>query len=262
MADELQIELLLAAIGPRAIMKGNPRLTMAQIKGAAAMVPRMRRRIARFMASDTFRPDSSPLDSDDYGDVLALASQPEIDARPLFAAVPDRDLATDLQIAAKRIQSWAGMSIPRDEDDSFSGAPIASPPAISVSDFLAQWRIACDPMMAVADLEDGQLEDDGVGVLAMLWPSFYKEIRQAISDAYASVAARRGKNWQPEPRKARLLRTMQEAEALDMELAAAVQASNAQTQKQSTSPTRGSSQAENNDTQSQELTPGDRAASR
>jgi len=260
MADQIQIETLTAVMNPKQIIEGTATLGIGQLREAAAMVKRMRKRVLRFMSSDTFPGSGAGYETDDYEELLDLLSRTqEIPADKLNAVVPDNQLAMDIGIQAKKIKDWGFAAMPKDDEETLLGSASTSPPALSVADFMALWRVACDPMTAIFDLEDGMLYEEEVQTFAMLYPAFYGEVRQAISDAYAHVKAQKSKTWDPDPTKEILLRTMLQSNPYDPGLASALNKP-AQQQQQQSAPSRKRSSTPEDSTNDTEITPGQKAA--
>lgn len=221
---ELGNEALFAAIGLGPILEGKPTLHKYQLRAAADLSKELRRRILRFIASDSFAPAAEVPDFD-YATTLKTVSAGELDdkqAAALFKAVPDRELAMELGVQVVRMLTWANPLLPRDTRPAVIGTRPADPDPSSTADFRRVWQVALDPMSVLDDLEDGSLADDQVAALALLYPAIYMELRQAIADGLAVMEGRR-KSWEPAPQKATLLQMLRQEQQIDPELAAMVQ---------------------------------------
>lgn len=218
-------DCLFAAIGLPAIVSGRAQLTKRALEEAASMPKAIRRRVAHFMATDSWT-DAVDLPPFDYDEVLATVSAGKLEpaaAARLFANIPDREIATKLATEAEGVLQWANTLIPRDERVTLLGSVPEVPTSTELADFRRLWQVACDPMTVMADLEDGSLFDEQVAVVAKLFPSLYAEMRQAVSDANAALVARRGPAWEPSPLKLQFLGVLMQKEAVDPDLTAAVQ---------------------------------------
>jgi hypothetical protein len=222
----LDTEALFAVIGLARVLAGRPTLHKYQWQKAADMPKDIRRRILRFIASDSFSPGNDVPDFD-YGETLRHVTQeghqltPE-QAQALLAVLPDQDMALDLGVQAGRILTWADGIMPRDTEPSVLGARPADPDAHATADFRRVWQVALDPMHVLDELEDGSLADDQVQTLALLYPQIYAEIRQAITDQVAAMEARH-KGWEPSPQKAAMIQMLRQESQIDPDLAATVQ---------------------------------------
>lgn len=256
--DALELESLLAAIGPEEVMRGRPTLHKYQLQRAADLPRDLRRRMLRYFATDSFGiPGDLP--AFDLEDVrkLVTAEQTPDEAMALAAAVPTGNLLTEIGIEANRIRSWGAMAVPKE-------VPVAGrmeePDASDVSNFRRSWEVATDPMVVMRDLAAGCLADDQVAVVSLLYPALYGEMRQAATDARALTAGRRGKKWEPSPKKQAQLNVLLQADTTDVGLASAVQqvyAAEAQREQQAVpqSPPKRSGGGS-----TEGLTPGERAA--
>lgn len=222
----LDLECLLAAIGPARILAGQPTMHKYQMDRAAAMPREIRRRVLRFLGTDSFQP-ADELPEFDWEAVFKLVSGGEDPQRAaaLYAVIPDGELATDLGTRAATIQGWANAKLPREPrtvayDESM---PLDEPSPSAVAEFRRQWEVANDPMVVIDDLEDGSLIDDQVTAVAELYPAIYAEMRQAVSDGVAANKARKGQDWEPSATKDALLGTLRQKDVTDHALAAAVQ---------------------------------------
>lgn len=225
MPSPLDVEALFVAIGLQSILDARPTLHKYQLQQAAEVPAELRRRVLRFMASDTFAEgkDVPPFDFTKTLEQVSAGQTPK-QTHALAAAIPDHELALDLGIQASRITTWANGIIPRDSRPVAGGGSISDEPTgHTLADFRRVWHVAADPMIVLDDLEDGSLSDDQVGTLALLYPALYMEIRQAVSDDMATMRARKGKDWEPSPTKGQLLGTLLQADPTDPDLTATMQ---------------------------------------
>jgi hypothetical protein len=219
----LDKEALFTAIGLGPILAAKPTLHKHQWRKAAGLSDEIRKRILSFVASDSFQPANDVPDFD-YNEALGYASQDALTPEQAQAlnAVLDPELALDLGVQAVRILTWADGVIPRDTAPHVLGARAAEPDRSATADFRRNWHVALDPMFALDELDDGSLSDDQVATLALLYPQVYQEMRQAVTDAMATMEARR-KGWEPAPQKAALLSMLRQEQQIDPQLAAQVQ---------------------------------------
>lgn len=223
-ATPLEIETMFAAVGLLPILEAKPRLSQHAFQTAADWSKVTRRKMLRFLSSDAFdpAPDFPPLD---YPEVLKLvtAGQTPAQTHALMAAVPDRELATDMGLLADHILQWANGALPRSPPNPVTNMPVDDPGPASTSDFRRAWNIAVDPRTVLNDLCDGSLIDDQVATLALLYPEIYRDMRAAKEEAIATMVSRRGKTWEPSPIKAALLNTLMQRSDIDPSLVAAMQ---------------------------------------
>lgn len=260
MTDTLDVESLFAVIGLENILRGRPRLHKYMIQRAGGLPKEMRRRLAKVVATEGVE-EAVDMPPFDYDKTLALVSAtaqqeppgllPE-QARMLFQAVPDPDLATDIGLVANGALTWANGALPREQTDTVMGPRLEEPDAAMLASFRRQWQVACDPMAVLADMEDGSLSDDQVAVFAQLFPALYAEMKQALTESLAQVGARMSKDWEPPPLKAGLIRILRQEDEPNGMLAAAAQTSYAK------EPT--PKQAPSGEPGAEALTPGQKAA--
>lgn len=263
MAEPMEIESALAAIGVCDILHATPKYSRKQAREARDLPKAMREAFDEFFKGDGFK-SSEALPPFDYDEVLELVSagQTPEQAQALAKAVPDPELAMELGIEANRVLAWANQSIPRAPRTAATGATMLDPPdAESLAQFRTRWEVACDPMVVVRDVLDGSLDADQVATIALLYPSLYAEMRQACVDAMTAAAMEHGKDWEPSPDKEGYVRTLLQQTATDLSLAASIQESYQQqaAAKPKTKAKKAPARSGNDDADS-ELTPGQRAA--
>jgi hypothetical protein len=227
-ATQLETEGLFAAIGLQALLDARPKLTKAKFAEAAFLPKRIRRRLTRFLGTDEWS-EATDIPDFDYAKVLGQVSEAQIPTREqaaaLFMAVPDRELAHDLGLMLDNICVTANGLIPREPPNPITDQPVEDPEPAATVDFRRFWQIACDPMTVLNDLEAGNLFDEQVSSLANLYPAIFDDIKQAITEVMAKLVAARGKTWEPNPTKGRLIATLKQQDIFDAPLAAAIQQS-------------------------------------
>lgn len=257
----LDREALFTAVGLGPILAARPTLHKYQAQRAAKLPAEMRRRVLAFVASDAFKPAVDVPDFD-YGETLKLVSAGELgpeQAQALKKAIPDPDLAMDMGVDVARILAWANPILPRDSRPAVIGTRPADPDQHTTADFRRVWQVALDPTVVLDDLEDGSLSEDQVGALMVVYPEIYKELRQAITDQMAAMEARKGKKWEPDPRKAALLSMIMQTPTTDPDLAATVQGVYAQEAQAQAAPPRRAARTKGASS-SDAVTPGQKAA--
>lgn len=222
--DALAAESIFCAIGLDAILAGKPTLYQYQVEKAVNLPRVIRRRISAFLASDSFKParEMSPFD---YDETLAQIGGGELGKKQiaaLRAVTDDGDLAMELGQQATHAIAFGAAKIPRPTPDDLTGE-LEQPDEHSIADFARVWEVARDPLSVLGDLEDGSLMDDQVAALAELCPAWHAEMKQAATTSLGAIAARKGKNWRPNPTKVALLRTLRQEDAVDADLLRAVQ---------------------------------------
>lgn len=258
--NRLDLECLIAAIGVDKVLDGQATLHKYQLQAAGDMPREMRKRVLHFLATDDFAPatDAPEWDYDEVKQLVSAGLSPE-QAAALQQAVPDPDIAREVNTEIGRIAAWANTVLPRETRDSVRGPIDETPPAAALGDFARLWQVAVDPMSALGDLAQGDLAPDQVAALATCWPKLFAEMQQAVSDSMATMIGRR-RTWEPTMRKAAQLATLQQRDDFDPELAAMVQATYAASEQQQPPPApRPRSDAA--ETVEDAETPGQRAAS-
>jgi hypothetical protein len=252
LANALDGECLLAVIGVDNVLNGKATLHKYQLQEAAALPRKIRQIMLRFLATDDVDPakDYPEYDYAELGKMLAHGQTPE-QAASLQAAVPDPELAQELGVHANSIQTWGNSVFPRETRETIRG-PVQEDPAPSTwSDFCRIWQVAVDPMTVMRDLAEGCLSEEQVTVAIQHWPALYAEMRQASVEGLASSKR------EVTERKTAQLHILRQETAFDAELAAAVQASYAQSMQGQAPPKPGISA---DDTKAGDLTPGQKAA--
>jgi hypothetical protein len=262
--SQLDVEAIFAAIGLQAMLDAKPKLGKGKLVEASMLGKRIRRRLTRFLGTDEFT-EAAEMPDLDYGKVLDQVSETQIpdqeQSAALFAVVPDRELAQDLGLMLDRICQAANALIPREPPNPITDQPVEDPDPAATIDFRRFWQVACDPMTVLTDLEDGSLFDDQVAALAQLYPATYDEIKLGITETIAKLVAARGKAWEPQPTKGRLIATLKQQDIFDPELATEIQKSYAAeeaAQEQASPPP--PTKAPRSGAQASEATPGQQAS--
>lgn len=219
----LDIEALFSAVGLGPILAAHPTLHKYQLRAAAALPRELRRRILAFVSSDAFT-EGKDVPEFDYDSTLKTVSAGRLDdkqSKALLRAVPD--FAEDFAVQVNKIMAWANPILPRDSRPAVIGDRPAEPDPHTLADFRRVWQVALDPMIVLDDLADGSLSDDQVSALQLIYPAFYDELRQAITEEMGAMEGRKGKNWEPAPQKAAMLGMIMGTQRLDPEMTAAVQ---------------------------------------
>ncbi len=225
MTNPADLEAIFAEIGLLPILRAKPRLGKGKLARAADQAKTLRQRMAKFLGADAFD-EARDLPEFDYQEVVRLVSGGQTPAQiaALHAAVPEPELAADLLVMAGKLQTWAASIVPRETHTGFQALIVEEPDDSSLADFRRVWAVACDPMTVMGDLEDGSLSEDQAAACALLFPATYAEMSQAVTDAAAQLAARRGKDWQPSPTKAALIGVLRQQDTVDIGLLVDVQA--------------------------------------
>jgi hypothetical protein len=221
----LEVESVLAAIGPEKILRGEPTFLRRQFVEAQGLPKQMREAFDKFYASAKFEP-SEKLPPFDYDAILDLVKAKQLGPEQtdaLATVMPDADMAMELGLEGNRIMAWADQVIPRNPSTTLAGTTMDPPDAESLAQFRTRWQVATDPMVVVRDMLEGCLDPDQVSTLALLYPTLYQEMRQAESDARTAAAMEHGKGWEPEPAKAAQVTTLLQTTPFDPKLAASVQ---------------------------------------
>lgn len=225
MITQLEVEAVFAEMGLPAILAAKPRLSRAVLGAAGGRELSIRRRLLRFLARDAWD-DASELPSVEYDQLLGLLKAGKLQpnqTQAVFGVVPDAELAQDVCELADKVIGWANGAIPRGEPDPITGQVVDEPPRDALLDFRRLWGVAINPMAVLADLGDGSLTDDQMGVLAQFYPAHLDAFRVALRDAISTMVARRGTSWSPDSTHAALIRTLEGLPPSDPAVAAAMQ---------------------------------------
>lgn len=253
----LEIESVLAAMGVESILRAEPKFGRNKFNEARDLPKRMREAFDRFFATSKFEPgeDLPPFDYDDVLKLVSAGQTPE-QTEAIKRVMPDADMAMELGIEANRIIAWANQTIPREQRQTITGAKLDPPSPESLATFRTRWQVACDPMVVVRDMLEGCLDDDQVQTLALLYPTLYATMRQALADSLTAATMKHGRDWEPSPQKTAQIETLRQERQFDAALSATVQQSYADQSKPAPRPARRSPTDNTAD-----LTPGQRAAS-
>ena len=252
LVNPLDGECLLAVIGVDNVLNGKATLHKYQLLEAAALPRKIRQIMLRFLATDDVEAaeDYPEYDYAELGKLLAHGQTPG-QAASLQAAIPDPELAQELGVHANSIQTWGNGVFPRETRDTIRGPVQEQPAASTWADFCRIWQVAVDPMTIMRDLAEGCLSEEQVTVAVQHWPSLYAEMRQASVEGLASSKR------EVTERKTAQLHILRQETSFDAELAAAVQASYAQSAQGQAPPKPGITP---DGAKSADLTPGQKAA--
>lgn len=221
----LELETLFAEMGLPSILAGKPRLSKATLTAAATRERDIRRRLLRFLARDAWEP-AAEMVAIDYPELLTQLSAGKLSPAQVSAVnavVPDPEDAREICNMADAVIGWANGILPRGDADPVTGEVVDEPPKGALLDFRRLWGVAIDPMAVLADLADGSLTDDEIGVLGQFYPETQRTILALKQEAVATMVARRGKSWTPTSDKAALLGTLSGTPTINPALAATMQ---------------------------------------
>lgn len=196
MNRQLEVEAIFGEMGLVSILAGKPRLSPAMLRAAGQREIVLRRRLLKFMAKDAWEPAADMVDID-YPTLLRQLSGPlsTEQTKPVFAVVPDQELAQSVCELADAVIAWAKPLIPRADPDPVTGQVVEDPPKDALLDFRRLWGVAVNPLAVLDDLADGTLSVDQVGILGQFYPQHQTAIEVARQEAIATMVARRGKAW-------------------------------------------------------------------
>lgn len=223
--NALELETVFAEMGLPSILAGKPRLSKATLSSAATRERDIRRLLLRFLSRDAWDP-AAEMVAIDYAELLEQLSPGKLSpaqVNAIFAVVPDKEEAQELCNMADAVIGWANGILPRGDADPVTGEVVDEPPRVALLDFRRLYGVALDPMAVLADLGDGSLTDDEIGVLGKFYPETQRTILSLKGEAVATMVARRGKSWTPISDKAALLGTLSGTPTINPALAATMQ---------------------------------------
>src|SRR3954469_7590833 len=75
------------------------------------------------------------------------------------------------------------------------GDVVMPPEPYSLGRWRRQWSVACDPMIVIRDMLEGNIDPGMVSTLQQTFPELYKVILAQLDDAIATMKTRRGDKW-------------------------------------------------------------------
>lgn len=184
--DPLGVEAVAAAIGARAFYSRELRRVHGyHLERAARLKADIDRKIYRFIQRD--EPEkTAALPDFDYDEVAALldAEQlPQHVQEQIAAFGEDGETALAVQIWAMKTQAYLKAKLPRRVHLSLAGPEYSRPPEIDIARFARTWAVACDPMIALDDLNEYAVSRDMVGALFDMFPTIAGTLLPAVQDA-------------------------------------------------------------------------------
>lgn len=203
-AQALATEITLAAVGLVPILEGKPRLP--------AHPPNLPKEIRKLVLEFLAHPKASPLTDlppfdwqQAYQLLEGTGTEAHIEA--LRSAIPG-PLGNMVHDRATVIIAALAQQLPKSTREDGIGATIVEPgPDMAVDRFRRMWAVALDPMVVLRELCDGSVSSDMVLAFAQFWPALYDVTKQQLLDGVAEMRTKRA-TWDPEPRRARLIRTL------------------------------------------------------
>lgn len=193
-----QIEAIVAVIGIDKILEAKPTLNLEQMDRAENLPRTTRAALLRFMSSPELA-ESDDLPPFDYAEVSkALLNVGEPQAHALYSALRGRlhdDNAQAVVNLATKIILALKASIPRRVYKSVVNETVMPPEPYSLGRWRRQWAVACDPMLVLRDLLEGNIDPGMVSTLQQAYPELYKMILTQLDDAIATMKTRRNDKW-------------------------------------------------------------------
>jgi len=201
MITSAQAEAIVAVIGIDKILDAKPTLNLEQMEKAENLPRTTRAALLRFMSSPE-RTESADLPPFDYDHVSKALQQDEAGTEAVANALHgvlagrlhDDDAQEVVNVATKIILALQG-SIPRRVYKSVVNETVMPPEPYSLGRWRRQWSVACDPMIVIRDLLEGNIDPGMVSTLQQTYPALYKMVLEQLDDAIATMKTRRGDKW-------------------------------------------------------------------
>lgn len=211
-------EALLAVIGARAFLGPEPfRLTQDHRAKAGRLRATAAKELRRFLTSQEFDKER-PNPEFDYQEALRLLSE---DPQPLDVAnklTGDPEEGADLLVAAGNALEYLRQTLPKRTRSTLTGPKPVKPSDTDVSRFRRSWSVLNDPMVVLADLNEGVLVRDQVRALEAAFPALYDAIKQELQVALSNLAGSR-KDAEVSRARAKLLDVLMLSRSWDQALA-------------------------------------------
>jgi hypothetical protein len=217
----LASESVLAAVGLDQVLDGRPTYNQEQQADAAKFAQRVRALLLKFMGGATS--PVSDLPDFDYERVSKLLNADD-DANTertakLHQLLPP-EMSDEVLATASRIVGMLEENFPRRVWKTSARVHTDPPEPFQLGRFQRRWAVACDPMIVLRDLIEGQLDLDEVQALADFYPDLYQAVLDQVDDAIATMKARRGDKWDLDAKQDRAIKTLVQAPTFDPALAA------------------------------------------
>lgn len=241
-------EAVVAAMGIRPFLLGDPRLTAPLKRRADDLVVIIQRglfRAIRSEASDVGRGDGDEFNYKEVSKALIdTGDREQIKAFTDAFAGEHPDLTAGVQSEATRIIHYLidQFRTVRKARLTVTGAIDGAPSDVQLQRFVRQWRIACDPLSIITALELDEISRDQVRALEALFPGVYGAIRKGVLLSISRIKARRP-SWEPERAKDLQLRVLMQTDTIDPRLAADIAATAEPPPQQAQAPSRMPKQA-------------------
>jgi hypothetical protein len=218
---ELGAEITLAGVGIVPILQGKPKLPAHPPN----LPKEIRALVLKFLASPAPArlEDLPPFDWDEVHALLDRAASEEgtkanVDA--LHAAIPG-ELGDGVEHTATAIISALQEAFPAATSvrEDIVGTIVTPGPEMAVARFARMWSVALDPLIPLRDLCQGSITTDMVQAMTLFWPALYEMAKTEVAMQVAEMRTKRPK-WEPEPRRARLLKMLMGQPYVNVELAA------------------------------------------
>lgn len=217
-------EALAAAVGVTRLLDDTKfRVTVAD-KSRAEMMPReIRRALGRFVNEDNGPQKIGKMAPFDYGwalDHLTEAIDPASppDAPPTINTMlaeelaagfkpEDHDLAGGFLVIAQRNIPYLQSILPIRVEQTQAQKVNYDPSDTEIARFRRAFNVADDPMVVLADLENGTLVSDQIRHLGVLYPDMLALVKAQLGNAMAEALGRK-KSWKLPWRKERLVQVV------------------------------------------------------
>ena len=224
MNRQLEVEAIFGEMGLPSILAGKPRLSKGMLGAAGGRELTIRRKLLQFLSKDAWDPavEMVEIDYDTLLPQLSAGKLSTAQTQPVFAVVPDPEMAQAVCELADQVIAWAAPLIPRGDADPITGQ-VEDPPRDALLDFRRLYGVAIDPMAILADLGDGSMADDQVAVMVQIYPAHLAAMRAMEHEATATMVARKGKGWSPSSTKASLIMSLRGQPSTDPAVVVAMQ---------------------------------------
>jgi hypothetical protein len=180
--DPFFVESLVAAIGIQPLVSHTFRqVADYQLERAHKLPEEIDRKLTRFV-NRTEPEECADLPDWDFDEVkgwLTGDEKPE-DVQKTIAAFADPQLGFEVSRVVARIRDHLAASIPRRQHASLTGVVDEPPPHVDLARFHRLWRVACDPVGILNDLNEYALSFDQVAGCETMFPLVWKRMDEGI----------------------------------------------------------------------------------
>jgi hypothetical protein len=213
----VQSEAALITVGLQSILDASPSFGKGKQAEAAKLPATIRKLLLSALAGD--KAPKADFPRFNYKQVSdQLQNTGEKQAHALLTGLPE-PLADEVLADVTHVIQYLQEALPRRVTRTTAKVTVEPPEAIELGRFRRKWMVATDPLVVIRDLVDGSISPDMVEAFQALYPATYEALSPIVDDAIATMKARRGDGWDLPSSRDRALKTLLQAEPVNLDLA-------------------------------------------